>query len=211
MRYKTPEGIDQGEQFGSLIVVRFLRRNPRYQAVFEVRCACGSLTEVLGTNLKKGNTTQCDAGVHRATHGSTNSAEYIAWKAMKWRVKSQQPNVAPYYFNKGITIFPKWKVSFPAFLEHIGPMPHQGSTVDRIDGNGNYEPGNVRWADRFQQAQNKAAVAKVVISGVARSLSEWARIAGLPLPTLVYRYRRGWPEHELLSKDKWRHRISRCA
>lgn len=151
----VPEGIHSGDVFGMLTVTRFVRRNARYQAVFEVECSCGTRSEVLGTNLKRGNSTKCDAGWHRIDHGMIDTPEYVSWKAMNWRVKAKHPSIAPYYRDKGITVCEEWQGSFVSFLDHIGRMPRPGLTVDRINGNGNYEPGNVRWATRKEQRANQ--------------------------------------------------------
>ncbi len=155
-RPDVPEGICPGDTFGLLTVVSFAGRNDRYQAKFLVHCTCGAETTVLGTNLKKRNTTRCNAGFHRQVHGLTDTAEYVSWKAMNWRVKSRHPALAPYYRDKGITVCEQWKRSFIAFLCHVGPMPSVGLTIDRIDGNGNYEPGNVRWATWTEQIKNRS-------------------------------------------------------
>jgi hypothetical protein len=209
--YATPEGIAPGDTFGLLTVLEFIGRNKRYQAIFKVMCSCGSVSEALGTNLKKGNTTRCHSGAHRALHGLINSAEYAAWKSMKWRVKSRNPAVAPYYRDKGITVCEEWEKSFTAFLGHIGLMPRAGLTVDRIRGEGNYEPGNVRWATRTQQMRNISANRLVTINGQTKPVSAWAESSGIPATTIMYRVNRKWPESEILSTEKRKHRRGRCA
>lgn len=73
------------------------------------------------------------------------------------------------------------------------------------------EPGNVRWATRAQQMANTRQSVNVTIGGRTECLSEWARLSGIPLQTVVYRFRRGWPVSELLSHKKRNHRIGRCA
>lgn len=153
--YDTPEGICEGDTFGLLTVIKFEGRNERYQAQFSVRCSCGETVVVSGSNLKRGNTTRCRSGKHRAVHSMTDTAEYISWKAMNWRVKSKNPRQARWYRDKGITVYGPWAKSFTDFLSHIGMMPKPGLTLDRIDGDKNYEPGNVRWATWKQQALNK--------------------------------------------------------
>ncbi len=155
-RGEDPEGIKQGDEFGALTVVRFVGRNDRYQAKFEVKCACGRVSEVLGTNLKKGNTTRCNAGVHRAEHGMIATPEYLAWKAMNWRVKAKTPPATRRcYLDRGIKVCAEWKESFLPFLCHVGMMPRPGLTLDRIDNERGYEPGNVRWATRSEQMFNR--------------------------------------------------------
>lgn len=81
---------------------------------------------------------------------------HSGWRYVRnWRVRSAHPDIAPYYRDKGITVCDEWRRSFTAFLAHIKAMPRTGLTVDRINGNGNYEPGNVRWATRREQIINQ--------------------------------------------------------
>lgn len=80
---------------------------------------------------------------------------YRRWVSMKKRVKETSPKVAKYYLNKGITVCERWRLSFESFLADMGECP-EGLTLDRINPNGNYEPGNCRWADWKTQASNKS-------------------------------------------------------
>jgi hypothetical protein len=209
---KDPEGIHSGDVFGSLTVVQFHGRNARSQAIFQVKCACGSVAEVLGTNLKKGNTTSCDAGFHRAVHGLMGTPEYKRWRSMMSRVQSSNPRIAPSYRDRGISVCAQWARSFVEFLNYIGPMPEPGMEVDRILNDGNYEPGNVRWATRKEQMRNTRANHLVSINGISRCLSEWAEISGVSVGTLTFRLKRKWPESELLSPPTRKHRVGRkCA
>lgn len=155
MKYATPEGIDSGDSFGSLAVLRFVGRDSGYRARFAVLCVCGSETIVLGSNLKKGNTQQCNSSVHRLKHGKYGTAEYQAWQAMKWRVKCARPEIARVYRDRGISVHPAWVKSFEDFLSHIGLMPKPGLTLDRENNELGYVPGNVRWATWEVQANNK--------------------------------------------------------
>ena len=92
-------------------------------------------------------------------HGGTGTPEYLAWKDMKQRCT--WPSLAQWkdYGGRGITVCREWMESFEAFLAHIGPRPSAEFSLDRIDVNGNYEPGNVRWATRLQQRHNRRRVA----------------------------------------------------
>jgi hypothetical protein len=81
--------------------------------------------------------------------------EYRAWQAMKARCLNPQSRDYGYYGGRGITVYPAW-LDFNVFLSDVGRRPTPAHTLDRIDGDGGYEPGNVRWATRQVQARNRA-------------------------------------------------------
>mgnify|MGYP000973178643 CR=1 FL=1 len=88
----------------------------------------------------------------QGTHGMCYTKEYSSWMGMRSRVKHN-----PSYVRKGITVDEKWQQSFEAFYQDMGPMPKDGQrySIDRINNNGNYEPGNCRWATPSQQIANR--------------------------------------------------------
>lgn len=87
-------------------------------------------------------------------HNMANTPEYGAWCQMKHRCTNPKSQAWHNYGGRGITVCDEWQKSFTAFFEHIGARPGRGWSVDRIDNNGNYEPGNVRWATAKMQANN---------------------------------------------------------
>lgn len=97
-------------------------------------------------------------GRFEATHGASRGGPlwptYRSWASMISRCK--YPCVRGYhnYGGRGISVHPEWARSFESFLTDMGPRP-VGTTLDRIDGDKNYEPGNARWADKYEQARNK--------------------------------------------------------
>lgn len=97
-------------------------------------------------------------------HGLSGSRAYTAWKNMRARCKGYQKHSAANYVGKGITFCPEWK-SFGAFLADMGHPP-DGMTLDRRDNDGNYEPGNCRWATRSQQQLNQRPIIASNKSGI---------------------------------------------
>jgi len=114
----------------------------------------------------------------------TKSAEYKIWRGMKARCRKENNPNYPHYGGRGIGICDKWFESFAAFFADMGPRPSAGHSIDRIDNDGNYEPGNCRWADLETQANNKRNSRLVLLHGVRMTLSEAARASGIPIPTL---------------------------
>jgi hypothetical protein len=107
----------------------------------------------------------------------------------------------PYYGGRGIGVVAEWTGDggFERFLAHMGPRPSAGHSIDRIDNDRGYEPGNVRWADRFTQAQNRSIAVLVTHEGRTACLAEWARIKCIKAATLSWRIRQGWPAERALT------------
>jgi len=98
------------------------------------------------------------------------------------------------YGGRGIKVFPLWKTSFEAFYMMIGPRPHIDDTIERIDYNKGYMPGNVKWASRQEQVLNKSDNVVIEIDGVTKTVSQWAEDSPLSGFTIYKRIKRGWPE-----------------
>jgi hypothetical protein len=121
-------------------------------------CVCGNLKIVPGGRLQNGNTGSCGCkmGNHRHGHDSRKSgrtAEYIAWTNMKKRCSSPTPREAKTYGH--VTICERWVNSFENFFADMGRKPSLTYSLDRINGDGNYEPSNCRWATPSQQNKNR--------------------------------------------------------
>lgn len=147
--------VAAGERFGRLTVQRDRRPGEK---TLDCICDCGNGTTVLFGNARKGHTTSCGCAWREATttHGQTRSRTYIAWQNMIARCYRRSCRQYKDWGGRGITVCARWRASFEAFLADMGPVP-DGLTLDRIDNDGNYEPGNCRWADRSTQSANQRA------------------------------------------------------
>jgi hypothetical protein len=150
----------KGVRFGRLVCVEVL---DGAFAVFE--CDCGNTVVARRNNVKRGRTKSCGCLRDQLTsvrnvkatkhgHATRRSPEYLSWSAMKSRcLNPRAPNFSK-YGGRGISVAQAWVESFGAFLADLGPRP-AGTSLDRIDGAGGYEPGNCRWATPAEQRANR--------------------------------------------------------
>ena len=98
-----------------------------------------------------------------------------------------------HYGGRGIIVCQRWKDSFAVFAEDMGQRPSARHTIDRVDVNGNYEPGNCRWATAKEQARNTRANRMIEFNGEVLPLAAWAERMGINAVTLHSRLARKWP------------------
>lgn len=154
-----------GLRYGQLVVVSRSDRISKAGALWVCRCDCGGETVTTGTKLKSGHTRSCGCQQKKAiqalstTHGMSNKTRtYKTWKEMRRRCMNKNSTQYQWYGGRGISVCDRWN-SYEAFLEDMGERPI-GTTIDRINSDGNYEPGNCRWATSKQQAETNSGVFK---------------------------------------------------
>jgi hypothetical protein len=138
------------------------------------------------------NTKHGHAGRRRKTR------TYRLWEAMHRRCSMPSQQSYPLYGGRGIRVCDRWR-SFESFLADMGECPEQGS-LDRINGDGHYEPGNCRWASQKQQQRNRRGNRLIEHDGVTATVAEWAERTGVPSATIRARIDRyGWSAGQALT------------
>lgn len=123
---------------------------------------------------------------------------YRTWKCMIARCHHSTASDYSRYGAKGISVCKRWRDSFSNFLKDMGERP-TGKYIDRINGSGNYEPSNCRWATRTEQNNNKRSNVRIEFNGKNLTAAEWSRITSISHDTICQRIKRGWPISALLS------------
>ncbi len=149
-----------GQKFGQL-EVKAKAENSRGRTSWRCLCDCGNFIDVIGNSLRTGNTQSCGC-LHKEQlsqrnykHGLSKSPEHDIWRSMIQRCTNKNNKRYKDWGGRGISVCPRWMV-FQNFYDDVGPRPSPKHSIDRFpNNNGNYEPGNVRWATAVQQAQNK--------------------------------------------------------
>lgn len=133
--------------------------------------------------------------------------EYRCWKDMKARCFNRRHKHFAYYGGRGIVVCDRWRNDFTAFLEDVGLRPTPKHTIDRYPNNdGNYEPGNVRWATRAEQVANRRSSRLVLLDGEKVPITEACRRLGLQRKMVIGRIERGMtPEQAISSPSRWAH------
>jgi hypothetical protein len=202
----TPDLTDQS--FERLVVIRFagyrVYRNGSRIAHWTCQCLCGRIKDVAVPELYGRKTRSCGclrAEVTRqrqTVHGQRKTAEYRVWTHMLGRCEN--PSDARYadYGGRGIVVCERWH-AFVTFYADMGPKPTPAHTLDRYpDNNGNYEPGNTRWATRLEQAQNKRNNRLLTLGNITQCLAEWARVTSIDHKVILMRVNRGWSDEKAL-------------
>ena len=215
-----PEFMDlTGQRFGRLVVLRrgndYISPKGAHHVKWVCRGDCGNVKEIAAAHLRSGDNLSCGcfwkeriaekARVNSKTHGLSNTRIYKEFRNINDRCYN--PNNPSYanYGGRGISVCDEWR-GIGNFLNFYNWSMANGYkddlTIDRVDVNGNYEPGNCRWVDWETQYNNTTKTVKLTFNGETMSVAQWARKLGFDRHTLYSRIKIGLPIEEVLSPKR---------
>lgn len=203
---RSPRVLDlAGKQFERLTVLEF--SCVKFGAAhWRCACSCGKVTIVTGGNLKTGHTKSCGCLEDEARdrrhaemvkHGGSKRVEHRIWSHMRGRCNNPTDAAYENYGGRGIKVCARWDL-FENFLADMGPRP-EGTSIDRIDNDGDYCPENCRWATSKQQGRNKRTTVKVEWKGERLALGDFCEMMGLEYNRVYHRMVRGYTIEQAIS------------
>lgn len=164
----------------------------------EVRCVCGVVKEIYKDNLPRTFSCGCLSIRNATRHGQYKTTTYKSWQTMLARCLNQNTPYYHHYGGRGISVCQRW-LKFENFLTDMSHRP-DGKTLNRIDNDGGYEPGNCEWATRSEQMENTRQTRFLTVNGQTMSVNQWAIHLNVKRNTLYNRLFSGWtPERTILT------------
>lgn len=202
-----------GTRFGRLVA---LNRGPDHQAPSRKQvtwvcvCDCGNIVTVQRGALQYGSVQSCgclrkDLDSEKSRKSKDRKSEYNCWASMKQRCLNSNDKYFYAYGERGISVCERWARSFDAFYDDMGSRPSDKHSLDRIDTNKGYEPGNCRWATAYVQSRNKRNNVFIEFRGERKVLADWARDIGIHWSSLYERLQKYPLEIALTSKKGMNH------
>lgn len=203
----SSKAIDMtGVRYGSITAISAAGPSNGAKIKWLCRCDCGCDFVTCGGKIRSGEVISCPScsrervRLDRVTHGKRKTDEYRIWTHIKSRCFN--PKVPSYknYGGRGITMCDKWRESFDSFISDMGCRPSTDHSIDRINNDGNYEPGNCRWATRKTQMNNTRVNRLIQIEGETKTMTQWADVIGVCREVVYKRLKRGIAGAELLDQ-----------
>lgn len=179
-----------GKRFGRWVVLNRGGVNKHGRILWKCRCDCGSEREVSSGNLLRHLTKSCgcqrrETAARQALHHLTRTPEWNTWVGIRNRCSNRKEPAYKYYGARGISVCDRWQESFTNFLADMGPKPGPKFSIDRVDNDGNYEPGNCRWATQLEQVNNTRHNTHLTFQSRTQNISQWAKELGFPSDNVI--------------------------
>lgn len=201
-----------GNRYGRLTVIQRCGTSSDNRPQWLCKCDCGNSVVVRGYLLKNNKTKSCGCyhreqaraqGKSKAKHNLSSTRLYNIWKDMQNRCYSEKHKSYKHYGGRGIKVCDEWLTDFELFYNWAINSGYSDSlTIDRIDVNGNYEPGNCKWATYKEQANNTRKNHYITYNGETKTLTQWAEYLNIKPKTLSARindYK--WPIEKALTEE----------
>lgn len=192
-----------GERYGNLVAISPTAKRQGNTIVWLCRCDCGRMHEAGAASLRIGNTKSCGCLQPKTTaqrnyrHGMRRTPMYRIWLGMKERCLNPGYKQYESYGGRGINVCARWSSDFMAFLADMGERPSPKHSLDRIDNDKGYEPGNVRWATPAEQTRNTRRNRYIEADGQRLTIEDWSQKTGIPSRLISLRINRlGWTERD---------------
>lgn len=206
-----PRFIDiTGKRFGRLTILKKAEKKNGKKLFWLCKCDCGLTKEIDGDPIRRGAVVSCGCYSRErtsirmsqisTTHGMSNTNIWWRWAGMRERCTNKKTNNYKNYGGRGIKVCDRW-LTFENFYEDMKAGYSAGLSLERIDNNGNYEPGNCRWATRKEQMRNYRRNRLITHKGETKTLQEWSESTGLKSSTIRMRlstYK--WSPNDALTK-----------
>lgn len=187
-----------GNKYGRLTAIKYAGKSKGKQTMWECLCDCGNIVIVEQQNLVGGHTKSCgcfnaeEIAKRNRTHGDTKTRIYRIWHDMMYRCYSEKHDSYYLYGGKGITVCKPWH-NYNNFKKWALENGYSDDlSIDRIDGEKNYEPSNCRWATLIEQANNTNRNRIFEINGKRDTLANWCRAYNMSYSTVFGRIYDGW-------------------
>lgn len=186
--------------YGYLTVLTSIPGSRQQKRAWKCLCICGNTTVAATNDILTGHTKSCGCkqfegfDLNRTKHGyakrGKKTDEYNIWCGIIYRCTKPNSAAYKYYGEKGVSICPQWRNSFETFLKDVGVRPSSKHSIDRFpNSDGNYEPGNVRWATSKEQNNNRANNIRIRWEGQIKTLAEWAVHFQVSYDTVYRKYK----------------------
>jgi hypothetical protein len=187
-------------KIGKLTPIKICGKNKYNTNLWECKCECGNIVVKLSTDLsralKENNNISCGC----LRHGKRNHPLYPIWDSMKRRCENENNPEYKNYGGRGIDVCEEWKNDFMTFYNWaINSGYQKGLSIDRIENNKGYEPGNCRFVTMKIQQNNRRNNHRVIINNIEHTLAEWEEISGINQNVLWYRIKNKCEEKDLLN------------